>query len=140
MTTSSSEVSKSSSFSKLFDKEMKRDFYILKDMVQILFEDRKESTRLHEKLVAMKQEKEEIIQRLHEMEMQLHQAQEALTKNMLESEVKHSYLSSISSLERCVGSFEKHTRGIGSKLMLKMGYEDKGIGKHTQGMIDSIFV
>ena len=74
MTTSSSEVSKSSSFTIFFDEEMKPNFYILKDMVQILFEDRKESTSIHEKLVAMKQEKEGIIQRMHEMEMQLHQA------------------------------------------------------------------
>ena len=53
MKTSSSEVSKSS-FIILFDKEMKHDFYILKDMVQILFEDRRENTRIHEQLVAMK--------------------------------------------------------------------------------------
>ena len=54
---------------------MKRDFIILKDMVQIMFEDRRESTKLHEQLFSMKQEKEEILQRLHDMEMQLHQAQ-----------------------------------------------------------------
>ena len=57
MKNSSSEVSKSSSFTRLFDEEMKRYFYILKDIVQILYEDGKESTRLHEKLVAMKQER-----------------------------------------------------------------------------------
>ena len=77
---------------------------------------------------------------MHEMEMQLHHAQEALTKHMLEAEVNHSNLSSISSSDRCVGSFEKHTRGIGSNLMLKMGYEGKSLGKHAQGMIDCILV
>ena len=56
MITSSSEVYKSS-FTRLFDEDMKQDFYILKDMVQILYEDGKEITRLHEQLVAMKQEK-----------------------------------------------------------------------------------
>ena len=51
---------------------MKQHFYILKDMVQILYENRRESTRIHEKLVATKQEKEEIIQIMHEMEMYPH--------------------------------------------------------------------
>lgn len=27
---------------------------------------------------------------------------------------------------------------MGSKLMFKMGYEGKGLGKHAQGMIDPI--
>ena len=88
-------------------------------MVQIMFEDRRESTRIHEQFVAMEQENEGILQRMHEMEMQLHKAQEALTKNMREVEVIHSNLSLVSSLERCVGSFENHNRGIGSKLCLK---------------------
>jgi len=128
------------SFIRFFDEDMKREFLILKDMVQILFEDRRESTELREKLLAMKQEKEEILQRLHDMELQFHQAQEALTKNMHEKEVIHSDLSSVSSLERCVGSFEKHTRGVGSKLMIKMGYEGKGLGKHAQGMIEPLSI
>lgn len=85
MTTSSSEVSKSASFTRFFDEYMKRDFHILKDMVQILFEDRRESTRLHEQLVAMKGEKEVLFQIMHEMEIELHQAQEDLNKNMREA-------------------------------------------------------
>jgi hypothetical protein len=34
--------------------------------------------------------------------------------------------------------FEKHTRGISSKLMRKMGYDGKGPGKEVQGIMISI--
>ena len=54
-------------------------------MVKIMYEDGRESTRIHENLVAMKKEKEGLLQRMHEMEMQLHHAQEALAKHMLEA-------------------------------------------------------
>ena len=74
------------------------------------------------------------------MEGKLHQAQEALTKKMNEEEVLHSSFSLVSSLERRVGSFKKNMRGIGSKLMIKMGYEGKGLDKHAQGMVEHVSV
>jgi hypothetical protein len=34
--------------------------------------------------------------------------------------------------------FEKHTRGIGSKLLRQMGYDRQGLGKRRQGILSAI--
>lgn len=131
MATLSRIVSNLSSLERLFDKEMLQKLYIMRDMVQEFVKDRKEKTILQEKLMAMKKEKQELLENMHEMETQLHIEnetlakmhemetklhieKETLAKYVHEKEVCNSILSSSSSQDKYFGAFERHTRGIGS--------------------------
>jgi hypothetical protein len=55
---------------------MLKEFVTMRDMVQELWEDREERIALEEQLMAMKKEKEQLLEKLHEMETQLHEAKE----------------------------------------------------------------
>jgi hypothetical protein len=49
-------------------------------------------------------------------------------------------LSSHQKVDASLGEFEKHTHGIGFKLLTKMGYDGKGLGINGQGMANPIEV
>ena len=66
--------SHTSSLSKFFDKEMLKEILTMRDVMKEMCEDRKESIALEEQLMAMKEEKDQLLEKLQEMEKQLQEA------------------------------------------------------------------
>jgi hypothetical protein len=52
----------------------------------------------------------------------------------------HSSILHCSHQDGSFGAFEKHTRGIGLKMITKMDYEGKGLGNKVQGIVNPIEV
>ena len=72
MTTSTSESSNSSFFTRVFDEDMKQDLFIMMDKVREMYEDGRKSSILREQLNSLKEEKQLLSDKLQEMERQLH--------------------------------------------------------------------
>ena len=62
----------------------KEELITMKDLMKVIFD---KNIALEEQLMAMKQEKDQLLQRMHEMENQLQEAKETLTKYMHEHKV-----------------------------------------------------
>jgi hypothetical protein len=67
---SNSESCHTSSLAKFFDKEMLKEFVTMRNMMQEMWGDRKERIFLQEQLMAMKEEKHQLLEKLHDMETQ----------------------------------------------------------------------
>jgi phage shock protein A len=79
----------------------------MRDLMEKMYDN---NIALEEQLMAMKQEKDQLLQRMHEMENQLQEAKETLTKYMHEHKVCSVSLSSNPSKDECLGGFENHTK------------------------------
>ncbi len=72
MTTSTSESSNSSFFTRFFNEDKKQDLFTIMDMVREMYEDGRKSNILREQLNSVEEEKQLISNKLQEMERQLH--------------------------------------------------------------------
>ena len=64
MTTSTSESSNTSFFTRFFDEDMKQNLFIMMDMVREMYEDGRKSIILREQLNSMKEEKQFLFDKL----------------------------------------------------------------------------
>jgi hypothetical protein len=112
------------------EKDMQKNLFSMSDMVKVLYEDYLEQNRSVQGKYSKNKKGEEGLKELPST---------SISKNIYEvcSEV-HSSISHSSHQDGSFGAFEKHTRGIGLKLITKMGYEGKGLGIEGQGIINPI--
>ena len=59
---------------------MLQKLYIMIDRMQEKYEDKRESIKLQEQLIAMKEDKQELLENIHETKTQIHIANENLAR------------------------------------------------------------